>query len=1017
MAQLVEYVDELVQEVGPRPAGTQQEHQAAELIAARLDEFGMKVDIEEFSCVRNIGWVRVLYYALCVGGAALSIFMASLRIVGLIVIVVGVAFMLLDYLGKNPLFSLFRNSLSQNVIARYLPPGVEPSKRSRKVVILAHYDSARMMVQAAPSLAPHYAQLRRVIRVVMGVLAGLVLLAFVPFPAVVQTALQILTGVLAGLVFLALLIEVINCFTPYNLGANCNGSSVGVLYGLAQMLSSNADGASLRNAAARGRQGRSAREGSTRSSRVPQDSGDSADERDARVTQGARGGHVVRNRRERHGEKGEQSLASTARAAQELAAAAEHATPVEQGKQTQGAFPQAMTTERSVQSVADNLVTANPFVSQRPALAEIEEAERQRKEEEEARRLREAQEAAQASDGMPAWFTKAKQNAEKNVERKRHDPDEGKIVRSRFADMPVSGRLLKDEPLTAAGAAAAAAVAPGASASATTAAPTAPAPATEAAAGTPGAPAAAPAPTSASVSVPAGAATTPTVSSAAPAPATIPAAPAPTAMPHMEPEAIIKSMPAGQRASAPAAVAQVAQVTQVTAKPDFTGLDRQAFSVLSRDVGSGDAVIVPSEVGAIGKTATASVGGGTPAVNPISDSSAPAGVGGISITPSAPAGVGSIPSTPLTAAPTTSITDDASLSREARLFGNGNGASTLQESLLTGPRSRLRNLPGLSQENTGNIPGQQATLDTELVAKEDLFSTQGSVVSATGAFVPLGTTGVMKPIGEDLLNYHDSGEIYILDADDTSIAEHYSETGEYSEPELLNIPDSRVKSFFSSVGNRFSGKKKEKLDSSPSSWLGVDQGFNARREGNQIGSWENFNAEDDENWNGGAYGGASHEENVGAMMDLSQGLMDREVWLVALGANSSKNAGLVNLFANHDSELKNALFINLLGVGTGDLVFTIAEGNYRPVQTDHRMQNLISGAAQSMAIPIGPVKFSAFATDGTETLKRGGRAISIMRLGSQLPVGWRWSDNDVAQLREDNLLDVAALVLETIKNS
>jgi hypothetical protein len=388
-----------------------------------------------------------------------------------------------------------------------------------------------------------------------------------------------------------------------------------------------------------------------------------------------------------------------------------------------------------------------------------------------------------------------------------------------------------------------------------------------------------------------------------------------------------------------------AQAAPITAKPDFTGLDRQAFSVLPNDAGNSDAVIVPSE-------------------------------------------------------------------GDSRDGG-------LQASLLTGPRNRLRNLPGLSKENTDNILAQQATLDTELVAKEDLFSTEDSVVSATGAFVPLGTTGVMKPIGEDLLNYHDSGEIYIFDADDTSIAENYSKTGEYSEPELLNIPDSRVKSFFSSVGNRLSGKKKEKLDSSPSSWLGVDKTFNARQEGNQIGSWEHFNEDDDDddNWNGGAYGGASHDENIGAMMDLSQGLMDREVWLVALGANSSKNAGVVNLFANHDSELKNALFINLLGVGMGDLVFTIAEGNYRPVQTDHRMQNLISGAAQSMAIPIGPVQFSAFATDGTETLRRGGRAISLMRLGNRLPVGWRWSDNETTQLREDNLLDVASLVLETIKNS
>jgi hypothetical protein len=965
--------------------------------------------------------------------------MASLRVIGLIVIVVGVAFMLLDYLGKNPLFSLFRNSLSQNVIARYLPPGAEPSKRGRKVVILAHYDSARMMIQAAPSLAPYYAQLRRIIRVTMVVLAGLVLLAFAPLPAIAQTILQVLTGIAAVIVFLALLVEIINCVMPYNQGVNCNGSSIGVLYGLAQMLSSGADGASLRKAAARGGQRRAAREGSTRASRAPQGDGGGADER---ATHGARG---ERRKRERHGASGEQSLASTARVAQELAAA-QHAIPVEQGGPVQGGFPQTMVTERSVQSVADNLVTANPFVSQRPALAEIEEAERQRKEEEEARALREAQEAAQASSGMPDWFTKAKQNAEKNVERKRHDPDEAKVVRSRFADMPVSGRLLKVDPSAGdgmAGAATDAAAAAAAQVAATTtptaagatsvaattpvtSAPTAtatPAPATPAPAApaTATATAATPATATTTAATPApGTSVAPaSVSPAASPPATtLSAAPAPTVPPRLEAEPIIRSIPARQQTSVAAgAVAGTAgaastQAAQVTAKPDFTGLDRQAFSVLSTETGSGDAVIVPSETGVIG------IAAGSPAGSPStasagSPSTASAGSPSSNLAVAGNLAAGSAP-TSTTSAPVA----NAPFTGELWPSEDDSRAGSLQASLLTGPRSRLRNLPGLSKESTDNIPAQQATLDTELVAKEDLFSTEDSVVSATGAFVPLGTTGVMKPIGEDLLNYHDSGEIYIFDADDTSIAENYSKTGEYSEPELLNIPDSRVKSFFSSVGNRLSGKKKEKLDSSPSSWLGVDKGFNARQEGNQIGSWDHFNEEDDDdNWNGGAYGGANQEENIGAMMDLSQGLMDREVWLVALGANSSKNAGIVNLFANHDSELKNALFINLLGVGAGDLVFTIAEGNYRPVQTDHRMQNLISGAAQSMAIPIGPVQFSAFATDGTETLRRGGRAISLMRLGSRLPVGWRWSDNDVAQLREDNLLDVASLVLETIKNS
>ncbi len=156
---------------------------------------------------------------------------------------------------------------------------------------------------------------------------------------------------------------------------------------------------------------------------------------------------------------------------------------------------------------------------------------------------------------------------------------------------------------------------------------------------------------------------------------------------------------------------------------------------------------------------------------------------------------------------------------------------------------------------------------------------------------------------------------------------------------------------------------------------------------------------------------------MNAMMTGSNALLDKEVWLVALGANESKSVGVRDLFASHGSELKNALFINLMGVGAGDLVFTISEGNFRPIQTDHRMQNLVSSAAQGMAIPIGPVNFNAFNTDATEALKHGARAISIMGLGNKTPVGWRWSDDEVGRLKEDNLVDVVNLVLEIVKNS
>jgi hypothetical protein len=1055
MAQLIEYVDELIREVGPRPAGTQQEHQAAELIAARLDEFGMKVDIEEFPCARNIGWVRVLYYALCVIGAVVSILFADFRVIGVILIAVGVIFMLLDFLGKNPLFTLFKNSLSQNVIARYLPPGNEPSSRNRKMVILAHYDSARTMVQAAPPLVPYYAQLRRAIRVAMIAMIVFALLTLIPFPPIVLTVLSVLVGIMAAVVLLAFLGEVVNLFMPYNQGANCNGSSVGVLYGLAQILSSGVDVATLRKASGLKGESRPAREdGMERASRQV-----AASERGE--SRRSRRGTRVAPETSAASEAGAGALTTTmggllsrlqgkGRSQTSQSVRSDETTPVSQDIQDSGQpsrqevparhegqanagapAPQVKTSESSVRSVGDSL--ANPFISQRPPLSEIEEVNRLREEERERRmeeQRKRAQEEDRTEDGVPLWFVKAKQNAEKKVERRQRDSDKTEVVRSRFADVPTSGRLQREEhnvaeqqvtaqqaqgggvsvtekqpdgqPVAAGGAAvvggvvaggAAALVGGGVAGGGAAAAGDA----TASGQGVPGEKAARASAADVADAYESTAASLSAVSTsgwierprpivrsevsgsfAQPAQGAVPAQLTQGTTPAQGAQGATSAQspqPAQGTQSTHAESAQFAQPTRrqtvpVTVAPDFSGLDRQAFKVLPDEENEGNAVIVPGQ----GKVA-------------VEDDV---------------------------------LFDDDALAFEADIGGNRQGelfpaTARTDGQGRAGKQNRLLDLPTLSMESTGNIPLQQAGFDVQPVAREELFSTEDSVVSATGSFVPLGTTGVMKPVGGELLSYNDEGEIYIHDADDTAISEHYSQTGEYSEPELVNIPESRVKSFLGSVGDRLSGKKKEKLENSPATWLGVDERFDARKEGSAIGSWENFS--DDEDWNGGAYGGAGYEENVKAVVNLSHELLDKEVWLVALGANESKNAGLANLFANHGNELKSALFINLLGVGVGDLVFTVSEGNYRPAQTDHRMQNLISSAAQSMAIPIGPVKFSAFGTDCTETLKRGGRAISIMGLKKRIPVGWRWSDDEVSRLREDNLSDTAALIIETIKNS
>ncbi|MCL2340049.1 MAG: M28 family peptidase, partial [Actinomycetia bacterium] len=342
---------------------------------------------------------------------------------------------------------------------------------------------------------------------------------------------------------------------------------------------------------------------------------------------------------------------------------------------------------------------------------------------------------------------------------------------------------------------------------------------------------------------------------------------------------------------------------------------------------------------------------------------------------------------------------------------------TLRHSDLS---QRLAALPEVTPSLDSKTAGQQIALQSEPdIPTDQLFASADSLVSNTGAFIPLASTGVMKPVGEDLLAYHeDSGaDLFVADADDSiqTSASHYTAGGTYSDPELMQIKETGLRSLLGRLGH--GRREKRDLDDSPAEWLGVEEGYDARQAGESIGSWQNFSEDDDdqEPWQGGAFGGTS-AENAQAMAELSQELLDKEVWLVALGSGDLGHSGVRNLLKRHDRQLKGSLYINVLGVGAGDLCFTILEGEIISTRTDQRLQNLLAAAAQELAVPLAPRVFTAFDTDASVVLHQTGRAISLIGMGDALPKYWRNKDDAVGQIREDKITATSDLILETIKN-
>jgi hypothetical protein len=332
----------------------------------------------------------------------------------------------------------------------------------------------------------------------------------------------------------------------------------------------------------------------------------------------------------------------------------------------------------------------------------------------------------------------------------------------------------------------------------------------------------------------------------------------------------------------------------------------------------------------------------------------------------------------------------------------------------------LSNIPSLLSPDASVIPAQQATLEENFIPAEGYLPPEDSLVSRTGSFAPLGATGTFAPVGEELLNYHESAEdIYVDDADDSTLTAAYGDTSTYApRPQMTTMPESRAHSFFGNLGDRLSGRRKrDELEDSPSAWLGVADDFNSRKAGGEIVSWDNFSEDDDDGWKGGAYGGDSHQENRTAVSAFSAELVNHEVWFVALGSQEAENAGIKALLAAHSGELRNAMIINLDSVGAGDLCYTVREGAFRSSKTDHRLQSLAASASQSAAIRLDKTSFVGYQTDAAAALILGARAISIIGLDNALPVAWRNKADTLEILNEDTIQMASELVFEMIRNS
>ncbi len=212
-------------------------------------------------------------------------------------------------------------------------------------------------------------------------------------------------------------------------------------------------------------------------------------------------------------------------------------------------------------------------------------------------------------------------------------------------------------------------------------------------------------------------------------------------------------------------------------------------------------------------------------------------------------------------------------------------------------------------------------------------------------------------------------------------------------------------------------RRKKNEEQSMSEYLGLDDSFDARQSGREIGSWDNFG---DDDWKGGATGaeGVTAAEMRDAITSLGDDeLLGHDIWFVATGASEYDNAGMNAFLDTHRDKLRGVFLINLECVGAGQVAMLATEGDTRVLRGDRRIMNLVRKVSSAFHHEFGSVEMPYLATDAYAAMSRSLRSLTIA--GVEGPcLACSHSEEDLPyNVDVDNIDMVADVVTEVIRRS
>lgn len=1071
MSDMFDHAAYLSETIGPRPAGTEEERQAALYVAETFQrKAGLQSQVEDFTCPIDFDLPRAILCGISIVMSVLSIIFSIMVVPAFIVTLACAVLYGVEVLVRPVIARAISHGASQNVVARYEPNEYAESSpaRHRKVILLSHYDSGKVQRELQGSLVGALPIIRwvEIGAMVLIPLLLLIRLIFIPTGAF-ATVMNVLSVIAIVGALLPIVATVMKRTAPYNDGANCNASGIAVLLEVAQRVRDGRNKALAEEAAPGARIHGAA---AAKASGLVPEGAELVYETDATVDDEA---------------NAEDRLMAAKAAVAMLTGKPVSATVNIDLEEDEPVADEVADAAQNAAYVANALEGAEPLSQSAPAPLPVEETFAGENSTDEppvtfvSKRAQEAAAAAEAAavaqqaaasaapaapavaaapptvafdeqkeeSSVPDWFTAARAKAKQNVA----DIDDNVVVqRSRYAEAMEMAQREIDARIEA-------------------------------------------------EREEAEASTTPSDTEAR--------------LQEMR-AAIIENYPTSSEAAAAAAKkaaeagaadqANVENATTAFAPVMIDGEQLKQEAAMQTAAPDTERVIVQGTSSEITGEMPVVEAGGAPA---------PA----VSAVPAAAASAvsaASVSATPVSATPAVSV-EPAPTAQAVKLQSLIPQLAIPREKPSEEQQARQASLRSILPSLSGSIkvPAVTQAEPDEAAEKERALD------SLTDSFSPATATAVFSAVDEN--DYEEFDEEYADDIDETGF-----EAGPTESTGLVEMPKSRAGRLF---GKFRKNKKAAERETSAHEWLDVDDDFDARAVGEARGGWESFREDYEEDdvfddfddgyddfeesgfrprrWNGGAFSRESFDKVRGkighaasrlkkdddarangegeevfydadgyddaittefagddavepisegtdgkrsgravrggrssrrtrsaertpmfsiesdhavdeqqAIRDFHEPNIEIEVWFVALGAELAGNGGIDAFITEHRDELKGAVFVDVEALGAGELTLIEEEGMYFPVKASSRMERYSRKAAASCGLHIDRAKMLWRNSAAAAILRNGNQAMHLAGMKDGKPAYCAQRDDTMANIDEDVLSRNADFLVELLRS-